>query len=1042
MISNRSGTLILFICILPFLSFSQKKTQSNREGALAPAEQLKRFELPEGFVIELVASEKEGIINPIDITFDDRGRLWTQTASMYPLDPIKDISWQDLLELMDNKEKQSSHPAFKRILDLYKGKSKGDDKILILDNLYNDKNVSVSIFEEGLTIPMSILPYGNGVYVVQGSELFYLSDQDRDGKADMRKPLLSGFGFTDSHTMAHSLVKGPGGWIYFSQGALNKGNVYSHVSGRELQLDYSKIARFSLDGKEIELVNSGLNNIWGFQLRGDGQWYGTEANDLGYSVVPMEPGTGFPGIGNEKLRSYQPFLPELHDFRVGGTGISGLAFADDEGGSFPPEFKNVAFLANPITSTINAVRIERNQDGTVTAKHLDDLLTCSDDWFRPVNIEFGPDGCLYIVDWYNKIVSHNELPTTHPDRDKKHGRIWRIRHKGQKGRKIMDFTKVETGELPNYLYAESLWAKRAVWNQVGDRSSGDPVLVRRLKEIAGDMEATTMTRIHALWCLESIGQLDMIIVNQLLTSENDNLIREALRSLASFSPELDLVASTLLPLTENPNPQIRSQIIRTLSELEKVDTRIIEILVKMCKPELPGNNLGGSYERRFERYLSRMVLENYPEELWEYLMHEPINGDNALNVLWASQVLPVVERIQLFEKYWPLIGHEEFSESDFIALLGLVENGWVRDKLDHHIKTSIKSVDYLTYALNNLNAVQTNQISGLFDSTVKRLLSSNKIDSIQLGLKAINDLGMTGFDSIFEKLTITELNTATLSMLISAMDLNVGYNLELVTKMINYSSFDLDLRMKALLSIVEIDPELGIQLIDQNFSNLPLDQRGDLISVFSSSKTGCDVLLKLYESGYLNIDLFDDSSIERINKITSSNAESRLLRERFNQKKNVRKGSEIHSKLDQYINVANSVNGNSIRGRELFETCLLCHRVGNEGQNLGPALDGSAHRNTEALLTAIIDPDAAVESGYSVFRVEKNDDTLVEGYLVEKNENGTTVAFIGGTTTYIKKEDIKQQYFLNGKSFMIKGLIDHYSDQQVADLLEYIGTLK
>ena len=343
----------LLVTSLYFPSALLAQSLSARNQINTPEQELAGFTLPQGFVIELVASEKDGIVNPIDLTFDDAGRLWTQTARMYPLDPIADIQWNDLLVLMNDPEAQKKHPAFKRILDLYQGKTTGTDKILILSDLYNKQPVKVSVWADGLTIPQSILPYQDGAYVAQGSELFFLNDTNRDGKADQRIPMFTGFGFTDTHTMSHVLVRAPGGWVHFSHGALNKGEVSSLHSDAKLKINYSKIARFSLDAKKIELVSSGLNNIWGFQLRHNGQWYASEANDLSWSVVPLEPGElDFQGLAVIVYVPTNPGCPKLHEFRVGGTGISGLAFADDASGSFPDEWKDVAFLANPITSTI------------------------------------------------------------------------------------------------------------------------------------------------------------------------------------------------------------------------------------------------------------------------------------------------------------------------------------------------------------------------------------------------------------------------------------------------------------------------------------------------------------------------------------------------------------------------------------------------------------------------------------------------------------------------------------------------------------------
>jgi hypothetical protein len=719
----------------------QKKTKSERNYPSAPEVELAGFTLLDGFYIELVASEKDGVINPIDLTFDDAGRLWTQTAEMYPLDPIADIKWRDLRNLMEDPEAQKTDSNFARVRNLYQGKVKGRDKILILSNLYENNKVETQFWADGLAIPQSILPYKNGSYVAQGSELFFLEDTDSDGVADKHTPLLTGFGFTDSHTMSHALIRGPGNWIHFSHGSLNKGVVSSLHSNAKVEINYSKIARFSLDAKKLELVNSGLNNIWGFQLRGNGQWYGSEANDWGFSITPMEPGTGFPGIGDDRLRYYQPWMPELHAFRVGGTGISGAAFADDLSGSFPEEWRNVALLANPITSTINAVMVERNADGSVTSKHLPDLLTSEDDWFRPVNLEFGPDGCLYIADWYNKIISHNELPTSHPDRDKSHGRIWRICHTSQRPREIPNFYKVKTGDLVKYLQSPSLWEKRAAWHQIADRDILETkILLGDLTALVTDQTQDEITRIHALWSLEAMGYYDIQLFSTLLKSPQHDLRRETVRSLASFSLSPSQVSKALKDLVDEKNPAVRSQVIRTLTEIEKADQSVIDLLVRFCKPELPGNSMGGSYERRFERFLARKALEQYPVELWSYI-NSPLAGRIPVeNLLWAVQALPKEKKETSFIKLWPTSGITQLDESTFVSLAKMLENEKIYAIAKPLIQNPLYARNYINFALQNQSEIQSDKLSGLLQIPAKGLLQSDVESDVTLALQAIASL--------------------------------------------------------------------------------------------------------------------------------------------------------------------------------------------------------------------------------------------------------------------------------------------------------------
>ena len=1040
--------ILVFIAFLLVTSlnpkaFAQaKKTQSIRTQIYTPEQELAGFKVPKGFVIELVASEKDGVINPIDLTFDDAGRLWTQTAMMYPLDPIADIQWNDLLKLMDDPEAQKNHPNFKRILDLYQGKTKGADKILVLSDLYGKKPVKTSVWVDGLTIPMSLLPYKNGAYVVQGSELFFLSDTNQDGKADQRTPLLTGFGFTDTHTMAHVLIRAPGDWIHFSQGALNKSGVSSLKSDVKLKIDYSKIARLSLDAKKMELVSSGLNNIWGFQLRGNGQWYGSEANDLGYSVAPMEPGSGFPGIGNERLSPYQPFIPSLHEFRVGGTGISGTAFADDDSGSFPDEFKNVAFLANPITSSINAVQIVRNPDGSVSAKHLPDLLTSEDDWFRPVNMEFGPDGSLYIADWYNKIISHNELPTTHPDRDKSHGRIWRIRHVSQKPRMIPDLNVVKTEELVNHLKSPSLWEKRAAWHQISDRPiSETKTLAVDLVAMASDQSQDEVTRIHALWSLEGIKNYDAQLLSSLLMSPLQDLRREAVRSLTSFSLSPAQMASSLKELIEDKNPAVRSQVIRTLTEAGGADRSVIDILVRACKPEIPGNAMGGAYERKFERFLARKALEQYAVELQTYI-NAPIAKNIPIeNILWAIQALPAGQKEIAFLKFWPESNLKALDESMLIAISEMLKNKEVYEAVKGIIQNPVNAANVVNVALQNQARVQSLEMANMLLAPVNTLLWSESQANIDLALDAIGRFKMDKLREAVISLINDQTPDNTLKLALKGLEISPKASQEVFMRIVQNKKLSFEVRAAALNSLSKASPREGELALLKWIPDLQPTEKTELVSILSGSSQSAAVLINVYGQKGLDLSAFNLSSAERIVNTHRSDQRSQVIIEGV-KKREEEKKKAFEGDLSRYMAIAKKNGGNPAEGKTLFQTCLLCHQVGSKGQNIAPALDGSASREYEALLTAILNPDAAVESSYAVYRVRKKDGQSVEGYLVNKDARGTTLAFMGGSRVFIDVGSIQNQGFLGGRSFMTKGLIDNYTDKQVADLLSYIRTLK
>ncbi|HYE97732.1 MAG TPA: hypothetical protein VEJ18_02425, partial [Planctomycetota bacterium] len=312
-------------------------------------DQQRSFTVPDGFSVELVTAEPEAP-KIVDIAFDDAGRLWAVTATEYPL---------------DGNESPAAAELYKR---------GGRDRVLVYDTPWAAGRQVPRVFADGLAMPMAVLPTRDGVLIGHGPDVLLLKDTDGDGRADAREVVLTGFGIQDSHLMPHRFVRGPGGWIYFAQGAFNSSDVRTK-DGRTHPFAQCKVGRFSADGARFETVGWGLNNIWGFVIDPRGEMWIQEANDLGYPVVPFHLGASYPGIGNHKARPYSPWQPPLAEFRMGGTGLSGLALTE----RFPDPWNDVMLLANPITRTVNAIKIHADGPRYRLEKR-PDFLSSTDPW--------------------------------------------------------------------------------------------------------------------------------------------------------------------------------------------------------------------------------------------------------------------------------------------------------------------------------------------------------------------------------------------------------------------------------------------------------------------------------------------------------------------------------------------------------------------------------------------------------------------------------------------------------------------------------------
>jgi putative heme-binding domain-containing protein len=433
---------------------------------LAPQAEAKSFRLPDGFEIQLFAAEPD-IAKPMNMAFDERGRLWITESREYP---------------------------FPAPLD-----KKGRDAIKILEDTDADGRADkITTFADGLNIPIGIYPYKGGAIAWSIPNIWHFQDTDGDGKADQRDVLFGPLGWEkDTHGMNASFRRGFDGWIYITHG-FNNTSVIKGRDGSELKINSGNTYRVRPDGSRVEIHAWGQVNPFGLTFDPLGYLYSADCHSS--PIYQLIHGAYYPSFG--KPDDGLGVAPVLMQHSHNSTAIGGIAYyADDR---WPPDFRDNIFVGNVMTSRVNRDQL-RFSGSSPSAKELPDFLTSTDPWFRPVDLQFGPDGALYVADFYNRIIGHYEVPLTHPGRDRERGRIWRITYKTSKPSPPR-FNLV--GLAPDQVVAEfaspNLTRRLLALNHLVD-SVGRAGLEAARRALA--TSANSDARVASLWALHRLGAL-------------------------------------------------------------------------------------------------------------------------------------------------------------------------------------------------------------------------------------------------------------------------------------------------------------------------------------------------------------------------------------------------------------------------------------------------------------------------------------------------------------------------------------------------------
>ncbi len=382
--------------------------------ALTPAEAIAKMQVPPGFHVELVAAEPR-IVNPVAMTFDERGRIWITESLEYP--------------------RQSAGP--------------GRDRIKILESTRGDGNYDkITIFAEGLNIPSGIAVGHGGVWVANSPDILFYKEGP-DGKA-AGKPevVVTGFGRDDTHELPNSLTWGPDGWLYGLNGVFN----HSHVKqdGKDHRFT---CAMFRIDPKtkKFELFCEGTSNPWGIAFDTEGSAFVSACViDHLWHLVQT-------GYYHRQGGPYPPFTWKIESIvkhHHQKAAYCGLHFFDSD--AYPPEYREKLFMGNIHGNCINVDELTRD-GSTYFAKPRPDFLTANDAWFMPVAQRTGPDGCLYILDWYDRYHCYQDAQRDPAGIDRLNGRLYRVVYKDYKAAGKFDLGKESAYELIQRLYSPNIF---------------------------------------------------------------------------------------------------------------------------------------------------------------------------------------------------------------------------------------------------------------------------------------------------------------------------------------------------------------------------------------------------------------------------------------------------------------------------------------------------------------------------------------------------------------------------------------------------------
>ena len=971
------------------------KPVSWAPGALPPEEAVKALMPGDGLAIDLVLADPL-IEQPLFLNFDARGRMWVVQYRQYPHPAglkivSRDSVWRNVYDKVPPPPPHSPGSPFR-----------GEDKITIHEDTDGDGTYDkTKTFLDGLNMATSLAHGHGGVWVMNPPYLLFYPDKDSDDLPD-GDPIvhLKGFWLEDSHSISNSLRWGPDGWLYGAQGSTVSADIV--IVGKDdgaepIHTQGQQIWRYHPEGRVFETYAEGGGNAFGCEIDEKGRVFSGHngGNTRGFHYVQgayLQKNFGKHGsLSNPYAFGYFPQMPHPNVARFTHN------FIVYEGGSLPQKYKGKLIGIDPMNRYLPVA--ERAVDGaTFRTKDVAAVIEKGGDpWFRPVDIKHGPDGAIYIADWYDAQVNHYR---NHEGKiDKENGRIYRVRAaEGQQTTAPFDLREKSTSELIELLKHPNRWYREQARRLIGDRR--DATAIGGLK--VAFLNADGQEALEYLWALNLSGGFEEDLAVQALDHVDPYVRTWTVRLLADNHTVSGTTAEKLASLAKGESHvEVRSQLAASAKRLPTAAA--LPIVAELLRHD----------EDVKDRYL--------PLQIWWAIESKCSSDADAVvdlfedSTLWDRQLVKDHILWRLMRRF--AANGKRIDMERCARLLELSPDTGSKKRLMEGFEQAYKG-----RALTGLPPRLIKAIDGAGGASLTLRVRNEEKAAIDEALKiSANKEG-----SLTRRVTFISLFG----------EINVPRSVPVMLSVLDDEQATV--RHAALTSLQSYrDEKIGSEVINRykGFDGATQEVARTLLATRANWSWQ---LVEAVTAGRIDKESFPGEQVAQI----------RLHQDAALQAKVEKVWGELRAPTPEYFQkeiariheILKEGKSNPYDGKPLFmNKCAACHKLFADGGSIGPDLTGYQRKDTGNMLLNIVHPNAEIREGYENYVVTMKDGRVIMGFKADEDNAIMVIRGMDGQSISLKREGIAKINAI-GSSLMPQGLLNGMSDQQIRDFFAYFRT--